>query len=74
MGNTFSIGPDGSIYPCYRFVGMPDWVMGHVRDRPAMEELMQSEPGAADDCVLRVRGHGLQGPLAYQILPGWPPI
>jgi uncharacterized protein len=45
MGNTFAIGPEGSIYPCYRFVGMPEWVMGHVRDRPAMEQLMQSEPG-----------------------------
>jgi uncharacterized protein len=45
MGNTFAIGPDGSIYPCYRFVGMPEWVMGHVRDRPKMEDLMQSDPG-----------------------------
>ena len=45
MGNTFAIGPDGSIYPCYRFVGMPEWVMGHVRDHPTMEQLMQSEPG-----------------------------
>jgi len=45
MGNTFAIGPDGSIYPCYRFVGMPEWVMGTVRDRPTVEQLMQSEPG-----------------------------
>ena len=45
MGNTFAVGPDGSIYPCYRFVGMPEWVMGHVRDKPTMEQLMQSEPG-----------------------------
>ena len=45
MGNTFAIGPDGSIYPCYRFVGMPEWVMGTVRDRPSLEQLMQSEPG-----------------------------
>ena len=45
MGNTFAIGPDGGIYPCYRFVGMPEWVMGNVRDRPTMEQLMQSEPG-----------------------------
>lgn len=42
-GNTFAVGPDGSIYPCYRFVGMPEWVMGHVRDRPGMEELSQSD-------------------------------
>ena len=45
MGSTFAIGPDGSIYPCYRFVGMPEWVMGHVRDRPSPETLMQSEAG-----------------------------
>ena len=45
MGNTFAIGPDGSIYPCYRFVGMPEWVMGNVRDRPSPEELAASPPG-----------------------------
>jgi uncharacterized protein len=45
MGNTFAVGPDGSIYPCYRFVGMPEWVMANVRDKPTMEMLMQSEPG-----------------------------
>ncbi|MEN6443803.1 MAG: TIGR04083 family peptide-modifying radical SAM enzyme [Methanoregula sp.] len=45
MGNTFAIGPDGSIYPCYRFVGMPEYVMGNVRDRPSMDDLMQSEAG-----------------------------
>jgi uncharacterized protein len=45
MGSTFAIGPDGSIYPCYRFVGMPEWVMGHVRERPTQEQLMASEPG-----------------------------
>ena len=45
MGSTFAIGPDGSIYPCYRFVGMPEWVMGTVRDRPSVEQLMDSDPG-----------------------------
>ncbi|MBP1928444.1 uncharacterized protein J2741_000991 [Methanolinea mesophila] len=45
MGNTFAIGPDGSIYPCYRFVGMPEWVMGNVRDRPTADELADSPPG-----------------------------
>jgi len=45
MGNTFAVGPDGSIYPCYRFVGMPEWVMGNVKDQPTKEQLMQSEPG-----------------------------
>lgn len=45
MGNTFAVGPDGSIYPCYRFVGMPKYVMGNVRDHPSAEDLAQSEAG-----------------------------
>jgi len=45
MGNTFAIGPEGDIYPCYRFVGMPDFVMGHVRTHPSKEELLASEAG-----------------------------
>jgi len=45
MGNTFAVGPDGSIYPCYRFVGMPEYVMGHVRDRPTAEDLAASPAG-----------------------------
>lgn len=43
MGDTFAIGPDGSIYPCYRFVGMPEYVMGNVKDHPTMEELGQTD-------------------------------
>ncbi|HHT18167.1 MAG: TIGR04083 family peptide-modifying radical SAM enzyme [Euryarchaeota archaeon] len=43
MGDTFAVGPDGSIYPCYRFVGMPEYVMGNVRDHPSMEDLAQSD-------------------------------
>ena len=45
MGTTFAIGPDGEIYPCYRFIGMPEWVMGHVRDSPSIESLMASHAG-----------------------------
>ena len=45
MGNTFAVGPDGSIYPCYRFVGMPEYIMGNVRDHPGMDDLMHSEAG-----------------------------
>ena len=44
MGNTFAVGPDGSIYPCYRFVGMPAYVMGSVYDHPTVEDLASSEP------------------------------
>ncbi len=43
MANTFAIGPDGCIYPCYRFVGMEQWVMGSVYDSPDVEDLSQSE-------------------------------
>ncbi|MDQ1261035.1 MAG: uncharacterized protein QG575_216, partial [Euryarchaeota archaeon] len=45
MENTFAVGPDGSIYPCYRFVGMPEYVMGHVRDRPSQKDLTESAAG-----------------------------
>ncbi len=42
MENTFAVGPDGSIYPCYRFVGMPAFVMGNVRDHPSQADLAAS--------------------------------
>ena len=45
MGSTFAIGPDGAIYPCYRFIGMPEWVMGYVQDKPSIESLMESPAG-----------------------------
>ncbi len=45
MGTTFAVGPDGAIYPCYRFVGMPEWVMGNVTDVPTIAELMYSPAG-----------------------------
>lgn len=43
MGSTFAVGPDGSIYPCYRFIGMPEFVMGNVADHPAMDDLAASD-------------------------------
>lgn len=43
MGDTFAVGPEGNIYPCYRFVGMPEYVMGNVYDRPSMADLAKSE-------------------------------
>jgi uncharacterized protein len=45
MENTFAVGPDGSIYPCYRFVGMSEYVMGHIRDRPSQKDLAESAVG-----------------------------
>ncbi|MFH1323093.1 MAG: TIGR04083 family peptide-modifying radical SAM enzyme [Methanobacteriota archaeon] len=43
MGDTFAVGPDGGIYPCYRFVGMPEYVMGNVYDHPSIEDLSRSD-------------------------------
>ncbi len=43
MDSTFAIGPDGKIYPCYRFVDMPDYEIGHVSQKPTYEELMQTK-------------------------------
>ena len=43
MESTFAVGPDGSIYPCYRFVGMPEYVMGNVYDHPGMADLARSD-------------------------------
>lgn len=43
MDSTFAVGPDGSIYPCYRFVDMPDYVIGHVSDKPTYDELINSK-------------------------------
>jgi Arylsulfatase regulator (Fe-S oxidoreductase) len=45
MDSTYAVGPDGWIYPCYRFVGMDDYRMGHVQDRPTREELTASPAG-----------------------------
>jgi uncharacterized protein len=43
MDDTFAVGPDGSIYPCYRFVGMPKYVMGNVSDHPSLKDLSRSD-------------------------------
>jgi uncharacterized protein len=45
MDSTYAVGPDGSIYPCYRFVGMPKYAMGNVYDHPSVEDLAQSDAG-----------------------------
>ncbi len=43
IGTTLAIGADGSIYPCYRFVGMDDYILGNVKDNPTFEQLKESE-------------------------------
>lgn len=45
MESTYAVGPDGRIYSCYRFVGMDEYAMGHVRDRPTREDLVHSRAG-----------------------------
>jgi uncharacterized protein len=52
MDSTFAVGPDGSIYPCYRFVGMPEYVMGHVQDCPSQDDLATSTAG---QCMLQFK-------------------
>lgn len=42
VGDTFAVGPDGGIYPCYRFVGMEEYLMGNVKDHPSMKDLSTS--------------------------------
>lgn len=44
MGDTLAIGHDGNIYPCYRFVGMDEYVMGNVFNEPSMEEIEKTAP------------------------------
>lgn len=39
LGSTYAVGPDGGIYPCYRFVGMDGWRMGSVYDCPSRADL-----------------------------------
>lgn len=43
VGTTLAIGADGSIYPCYRFVGMDEYILGNVKDNPTFKELKESD-------------------------------
>ena len=42
VGDTLAVGHDGNIYPCYRFVGMDEYIMGNVKDKPTVEDLESS--------------------------------
>ena len=46
IGTTFAVGYDGSVYPCYRFVGMEEYVLGNVCDNPSFEDLKTSDAWA----------------------------
>ena len=43
IGTTFAVGFDGSIYPCYRFVGMDDYIFGNVELNPSFDDLKSSD-------------------------------
>lgn len=34
---TTTVGADGTLYPCHRFVGMGKWVVGRIGDGPDIE-------------------------------------
>jgi uncharacterized protein len=38
---TTTVGADGALYPCHRFVGMSNWQIGTVADGPDHETCMQ---------------------------------
>jgi uncharacterized protein len=42
LGGYLAVGPDGAIYPCQRFAGMPEFAVGDVARRPSLEELQAS--------------------------------
>ncbi|WP_409199484.1 TIGR04083 family peptide-modifying radical SAM enzyme [Methanobrevibacter sp. DSM 116169] len=46
IGTTLAIGHDGSIYPCYRFVGMDEYVLGNVKNNPSKEDIENSSAWA----------------------------
>lgn len=46
IGTTLAVGSDGSIYPCYRFVGMPEYVLGNVGVNPSFDDLKESDAWA----------------------------
>ena len=39
LGDFLSVGPEGEIYPCQRFVGIPEYQMGNVHDCPSIDTL-----------------------------------
>ena len=39
LGNYLSVGPEGEIYPCQRFAGMPEYRLGNVHNSPSIETL-----------------------------------
>lgn len=46
IGTTLAVGADGSIYPCYRFVGMDEYILGNVKENPSFDKLKESDAWA----------------------------
>jgi uncharacterized protein len=42
LGDYLAIGPCGEIYPCQRFVGLPEYQLGTVYEKPSLETLAAS--------------------------------
>jgi uncharacterized protein len=42
LGGYLSVGPNGDIYPCQRFVGMPEYRLATVHECPSQEDLAAS--------------------------------
>ena len=42
LGSYLAVGPDGEIYPCQRFAGMPAYRLGNVHERPSHDALSAS--------------------------------
>lgn len=39
LGNYPAVGPDGELYPCQRFTGLPQFRVGNVNDRGSLEQI-----------------------------------
>jgi uncharacterized protein len=42
LGEHLAVGPEGDIFPCQRFSGMPEYRLGNVHDNPSLETLSAS--------------------------------
>ena len=47
LGGYLAVGPDGAIYPCQRFVGLPGFVLGNVNAQPDPADLAATPAWAA---------------------------
>jgi radical SAM protein with 4Fe4S-binding SPASM domain len=71
---TTTVGADGTLYPCHRFVGMQAWRVGNVADGPDYERCKQfwrdyraSLSGVCQACALWTQ---CQGPCPWEIARG----